>query len=198
MATATMRLGPADTGRAMTLDDFLDAEVEPGYRYELARGVLEVTNVPNDPHGVLVCYFYNALAAYWRDHPGVIYRYGGAGEFQLLMPGMVSGRNPDVAVSLHATPKGPRGRRPAALAVEVVSEGPEARERDYVTKRHEYLAYGLSEYWIVDPEIRRVTILVRDGDIWVERVVEGEQIAESAVLQGFTVRLAELWAVAED
>jgi len=45
MATTTLRIGPADQGRAMTLDEFLDAEEEPGYCYELARGVLEVTEV---------------------------------------------------------------------------------------------------------------------------------------------------------
>ncbi len=43
-------IGPADHGRTMTLEEFLDAEAEEGYRYELARGVLEVTQVPNDLH----------------------------------------------------------------------------------------------------------------------------------------------------
>ena len=51
MATVQTRIGPADQGRRMTLDEFRDAEEEPGYRYELARGVVEVTQVPNDPHG---------------------------------------------------------------------------------------------------------------------------------------------------
>ena len=51
MSTLATRIGPADHGRAMTLEEFRDAEEEPGYRYELARGVLEVTEVPNDPHG---------------------------------------------------------------------------------------------------------------------------------------------------
>ena len=70
MATATLRLGPADHGRAMTLDEYLDADVEEGYRYELARGVLEVTEVPNDPHGVIVCNLYRALAVYHQANPG--------------------------------------------------------------------------------------------------------------------------------
>ena len=52
--TSTMRIGPADHGRLMTLEEFQEAEEEEGYRYELARGVLEVTEVPNDPHGVVV------------------------------------------------------------------------------------------------------------------------------------------------
>jgi Uma2 family endonuclease len=198
MATATLRLGPADHGRSLSLDEYLDADVEPGYRYELARGVLEVTNVPRDSHGEIVCNFYSAIAAYKRAHPGVIYRYGGAGEYQFVVPTMISGRNPDVAVTLKGTPKDSRGRRPASFAVEVVSRGVEAHERDHVTKPQEYLEYGLREYWIVDPFERRVTVLVRDGDAWAERVVAGDQSAESAVLPGFVVPVAELWAGEED
>jgi Uma2 family endonuclease len=194
MATATLRIGPADHGRAMTLEEYLDAEVEPGCRCELARGIIEVTNVPNDPHGEVVYHLYLALGVYDRAHPGLIRRFGGSGEFQFVLPAMVSGWNPDVAVVLQGTPKDDRGRRPASFAVEVVSEGAEARERDYITKRVEYLAYGLREYWIVDPDLRRVAILVRDGDAWIERVVEDDGLAESLVLPGFAVRLSELWA----
>ena len=49
-----LRIGPADNGRVMSLEEFREAEVEEGYRYELARGVLEVSEVPNDPHGKIV------------------------------------------------------------------------------------------------------------------------------------------------
>ena len=49
MSTLATRIGPADHGRAMTLEEFRDAEEEEGYRYELARGVLEVTEVPERP-----------------------------------------------------------------------------------------------------------------------------------------------------
>ena len=57
MATVAppLRIGPADHGRMMTLEEFREAEERDGYCYELARGVLEVTEVPNDPHGVVVC-----------------------------------------------------------------------------------------------------------------------------------------------
>ena len=69
MATSRPGLGPADHGRTMTLEEFRDAEEEPGYRYELARGVLEVTEVPNDPHGQIVCNLYRAIARLRRDPP---------------------------------------------------------------------------------------------------------------------------------
>src|SRR5580693_7550026 len=116
--TSTIRIGPADHGRSMTLEEFREAEVEEGYRYELARGVLEVSEVPNDPHGVIVFRLYCALAAYHQAHPGVIHRFGGGAELQLLVTEMVSGRHPDAAVSLLATPKDDRGRNPASFAVE--------------------------------------------------------------------------------
>jgi len=82
--------------------------------------------------------------------------------------------------------------------MEVVSEGSEAHERDYVTSREEYLAFGIREYWIVDQIARCVTILVRDGDAWVEQqFLEGQQ-AVSTILPGLAIGVSELWAGAED
>ncbi len=195
MATVAtlLRIGPADDGRVMTLEEFMEAEVEEGYRYELGRGVLEVSEVPNDPHGVIVWRLICRIRDYDREHPRVVYRAGGASEFRLWLPAMISGRNPDVAVVLRNTPKDWRGRRPPTLAFEVVSEGSKAHERDYVTKRAEYLAYGLREYWIVDPETKCVTVLIRDGDVWVEQVYRDDQQARSLALPGFIVKVSDLW-----
>jgi Uma2 family endonuclease len=200
MATITtlLRIGPADNGRVMTLEEFMEAEVEEGYRYELARGVLEVSEVPNDPHGVVVWRLISKIRDYDREHPRVVYRAGGGSEFRLWLPILISGRNPDVAVALLNTPKDWRGRRPPSLAFEVVSEGSEAHARDYVTKRAEYLAYGLREYWIVDPRTKCVTVLIRDGDAWVEPVYRDDQQAQSLVLPGFAIGVRELWIDIED
>jgi len=69
MASLATRIGLADHGRTMTLEEFRDAEEEEGYRYELARGVLEVTEVPNDPHGLIVSNLYRAIGRYDVAHP---------------------------------------------------------------------------------------------------------------------------------
>jgi Uma2 family endonuclease len=196
--TTPLRISPADNGRVMSLEEFREAEVEDGYRYELARGVLEVSEVPNDPHGHVVCNLYRAVVRYELENPHIVSRFGGGSEFRLWIPALISGRNPDVAVALRNTPRDERGRRPPSLAFEVVSEGSEARERDYVTKRVEYLAYGLSEYWIVDPERKCVTVLIRDGDAWVEQVYREDQQARSLVLPGFVVSVQDLWVDVED
>jgi Uma2 family endonuclease len=198
MATVStpLRIGPADHGRTITLQEFLEAEEEDGYRYELARGVLEVTEVSNDPHGAVVSNLYVAVARYRLDHPGYIYRYGGGHEFRFWLPGLVSGRNPDLAVVLRYAPKDRRGRRLPALAAEVVSRS--SIYRDYVTKREEYLAYGLLEYWIVNPIERKVTVLTRDGDVWAEQVVRDDQVIPSLVLPGLLTTVNDLWVTIEE
>ena len=104
---------------------------------------------------------------------------------------MITGRNPDLGVVLRGAPKDWRGRTNPALAAEVVSRG--SIVRDYETKREEYLAYGLQEYWIVDPLKRQVTVLTRRGDTWNEAVFRDDQVIASLVLPGFATTVAELW-----
>jgi Uma2 family endonuclease len=158
--------------------------------------VLEVPEVPNDPHGVTVSNLYIGVARYYLDQPGYIYRLGGGNEFSFWLAGMVSGRNPDLAVVLHNAPKDQRGRRIPGLAAEVVSRG--SIHRDYVTKCEEYLAYGLLEYWIVDPIERKFTVLTRSGDVWDEQVVRGEQVIPSLVLPGLLTTVLELWQMIDE
>ncbi len=198
MATVTKRLGLADHGSRMSLEEFEEAEVEEGFRYELAKGVLEVSEVPNDPHGFVVWNLLTAIVLYSRQRARVVLRAGGASEFQLRLPGMSSGRHPDVSVVLTGTPPDRRGRRPPTFVVEVVSPGSEARHRDYVTKREEYLRFGCREYWIVDPEARRVTVLIRDGDTWTETVFVDGQVAAGLALPGFAVPVADLWVLPDE
>ena len=192
MATVATRIGPADHGRKMTMEEFLEAEEEEGYRYELARGVLEVTHVPGPTHGQVVSNLYQIVVLYGQAHPGVILRLGGGSEFRLWLPAMVSGRNPDLAVVLRATPKNPDGDRSPDLVAEVVSKS--SFDRDHRAKREEYLAFGLQEYWIIDFLEKKMTLLARRGDTWVERpVVEGQPIP-SLVLPGLAATVSDLWA----
>jgi Uma2 family endonuclease len=104
---------------------------------------------------------------------------------------MITGRNPDLGVVLRGTPKDWRGRTGPALVTEVVSRG--SVNRDYQSKREEYHAYGLLEYWIVDPLKRQVTVPSRRGDVWHEAVFRGDQVIVSLVLPGFATTVAELW-----
>jgi Uma2 family endonuclease len=76
----------------------------------------------------------------------------------------------------------------ADLVMEIVSGSESDRHRDLVEKRAEYARAGISEYWIVDPEENRITVLTLDGDRYVEHGVfaRGDR-ATSPLLPGFEV-----------
>ena len=57
------------------------------------------------------------------------------------------------------------------LALEIVSPGKDARQRDYEDKRIDYARAGISEYWIVDPLENQVTVLVLQDSIYTEHGV---------------------------
>ena len=95
----------------------------------------------------------------------------------------------------------PNRRRPpkgADLAMEVVSEGEENRHRDLVIKPEEYARAGIKEYWIVDPQERRVTVLTLEGTNY---RVHGEftagMQATSVLLPGFMVDVSAVLAAGD-
>jgi len=199
MATVRTRIGPADHGRKMTLEEFWEAEDQPGYLYELVRGVLEVSEVPGDAHWQIIHNLHESFSDHNRRHPGVILRIGHGSDVRYIIPELETDRHPDVAIAFRDATKDHRGRRRAALAVEVVSPGAVARRRDYEAKREDYLIVGILEYWIVDPMLRQVTVL---GRVEVEGVAgwsedrifrDGDRIV-SGLLPEFAGTVDHLWA----
>ena len=109
-------------------------------------------------------------------------------------------REPDlVYLSRARIPRNPHTQPQGAdLVVEVVSPGQENRERDLVTKPEEYARAGIQEYWIVDPELRSIKVLVLDGETY---RLHGEfqvgQTATSVLLDGFSVDVDRVFAAGE-
>jgi Uma2 family endonuclease len=87
----------------------------------------------------------------------------------------------------------------ADLAMEVVSDDPKDRERDFKTKLADYAEAGIQEYWIVDYERRHVIVhRLHDGGYVIHgEFVPGER-ATSALLAGFAIDVTALFAAAED
>lgn len=193
MATITRRVvGPADHGQRMTLDEFVEAEFQEGWLYELARGAVDVTEVPGFSHGWIVRRIARLFDHYDETHPGLIQYLAGGGECRMRLPGMQSDRHPDQAVYLNPKPPGPRiwTRWVPHIVVEIVSAGGE--NRDYVEKRDEYLRAGVQEYWILDPDTRRLVVHQREGDVWAETVVAPDAVYQTHFLPGLEVRPEDL------
>lgn len=87
----------------------------------------------------------------------------------------------------------------ADLVMEVVSDDPKDRTRDYETKLADYAEAKVAEYWIVDPERQCVIVhrLERDKYLVHGQFSRGQQ-APSVLLEGFEVDVAALFAVTED
>jgi Uma2 family endonuclease len=90
------------------------------------------------------------------------------------------------AGSAHALRIGEPFWEGADLVMEVVRD--DDRRRDLETKRREYAQAGIPEYWIVDPQQARITVLRLEGASY---VIDGEfpqgTRAISHLLPGFTV-----------
>jgi Uma2 family endonuclease len=197
MAQTVTRIGPADHGRRMSLEEFDVAEAREGYLYELSRGVITVSDVPNLRHLAQVDCLRQQLAEYRRENRGRIHSIAGSGECKILVAGLESERHPDVAVYTEPPPEEDVWRAwIPEVVVEVVSPGSE--HRDYVEKREEYLRFGVKEYWIVDAGKGEILVLRRVGGEWKERSVRPPEIYRTKRLPGFGLSCEDIFREANE
>jgi Uma2 family endonuclease len=178
-----------------TEDDYLSLVSGTNWMVEFDHGVVEFLPMPMPRHCRLSRYLTKLL--------DVAVAALGQGEV-LLAPTPVrlwsaKYREPDIFFCrpgrIPDPDESPNG---ADLAIEIVSEGEQQRERDLVTKREEYARAKIDEYWIVDPEQRTITVLCREGIRYGVHgtFVPGQQ-ATSVLLPTFTVDVADLFAAGE-
>ena len=78
------------------------------------------------------------------------------------------------------------------LVVEVLS--PSSSRRDWREKRDLYALHGVREYWIIDPTNRLVWIMqLQDGVLEIDQTCADGDTAESSVIEGFGVEVADLF-----
>ena len=191
MPKTVIKIGPADHGRRMTLQEFGPAEVQEGSNYELGRGVIVVSDIPKPPHFGQLNAIRLQLTAYQLTHPGRIYGVAGGAECKVPLEGFQSERHPDVAVYKTAPPS--RGDEAwetwvPEIVIEIVSPG--SQRRDYEEKPEEYLAFGVREYWIIDAEQGQMTVVRRVGGRMSEKIVRPPQTYRTRLLPGFELDLA--------
>lgn len=81
---------------------------------------------------------------------------------------------------------------PPDLAVEVHS--PSTSQRDKELKRKLYATYGVGEYWLVDPEVRTVEVLVLEEEGYRSTgVYSGAQHFTSATLSGLRLPVSQVF-----
>jgi Uma2 family endonuclease len=152
MATA-LKLGPADHGRRLTVEEFFGGDYDPGYKYELIDGRLEVSPLPNPPENHVEDWILDKLKDYSRARPEVVNFVTNKARVYVAGRDDVSYPEPDVA----AYRDYPRDQRfslrwedvSPILVVEVLD--PDDPQKDLVRNAEVYLAIpSIKEYWVFD------------------------------------------------
>jgi len=208
MASATVRqratkkhrraivVGPEDNGRRMSLADFDKAKVKEGNLYELSRGVIVVSDVPDFPHQLQIQAAHNQFGAHQRLHPESIFLISAGSGCKVLLDDLQSERHPDLSIYLDPPPQAKNvwAEWIAAIVLEIVSKGSE--HRDYVLKREEYLQFGIREYWILDAFKSEMLVLRRHGGAWKEEIVCPPKLYRTPLLAGFKFSCAKVFQAA--
>jgi Uma2 family endonuclease len=155
---------------------------------EYTDGHIEVLPMPTDKHQAISRLLFFALFAF-------VQRLGGTVFYAPLRVQVRTGkfREPDLLVLLDEND--PRRQNAfwlgADLVVEIVS--PDNPERDTEEKPLDYAATGIPEYWIVNPLKSTISVLVLEGDSYVEHgVFHRSQHVTSKLLDGFTLKVDEV------
>ncbi len=177
-----------------TVDNYL--RLDSGLLVEYTDGFIRVLPMPTLLHQWIVRFLFRDLDAFVNGQA--------LGEVLMApLPVELTAskyREPDI-VFIHPTRiKKWKGQPVGAdLAVEVVSEGKENWQRDYVEKREEYAAAAIAEYWIVDPQERQITVLSLSGHKYREHgVFCADDTASSVLLHGFTCKVNEVFAKCDE
>ncbi len=186
------------TTRLITADELL---VMPPYdengkqcRFELIRGELKVMSLAKPLHGVVCARLTMKLGGFVEEHD--------LGETFGAETGFLVERDPDSVLGADAAFIS-HGRLSTAenfekyfpfapdLAVEVLSPGNTRREME--EKIAMYFAAGSRAVWVFDPKKRTAAVYTSPSEVRV--FSEGDAFDGGAVLPGFTLDLAKLFAV---
>ncbi len=161
--------------RKFTFAEYLAYEDDTENRYQLIDGELVALPPESGLNSYIARYLLFSLVSSGLAPLALIAIHDCELQVPVLQPGDAANRFPDLVVlreehweltqkRLTITLEMP----PPRLVVEVVSPGKTSRERDYQRKRAQYEATGIPEYWIVDTQEERVTVLYLEEGRYVE------------------------------
>lgn len=164
------------TKRRMSLEEYLTYDDGTDAHYELVNGELVEMPSESDLNNAIAIIL---IAAFLQVVPASLLRRG----TEIVVSGSrATARVPDVMVLTEEAATALAGASRSIilldmpspqLVVEVVSPGLDNEKRDYRHKRSEYAARKIPEYWIVDPEQKRVTLLTLVEGLYEEAVFRG-------------------------
>ena len=187
-----MKANPARV--KLTYDDFL-LFPDDGKRHELIDGEHYVTPSPNIRHQTILGNLYFLIRTWLEQHPvgrafmaplDVVFTQFDVVEPDLLFVSKI--RAADILTAKHVT---------GAPDIVVEIGSPSTRKRDETIKRRLYERTGVSEYWVIDPDLDVVRVYRnRDGrfDRPVELRADAGDVLTSPHLDGLEMPVGRIFA----
>ena len=173
----------------LTYQDYIALEGDE--RYELMDGELILVAAPSEDHQTVIMELGYRMHAFVREHDlgrviqapyDVLFT-----DTEVVQPDLLFVSKDRYHIRTPANIQGAPD-----LVVEVLS--PSSSRRDWREKRDLYGLHGVREYWIIDPTNRLVWIMqLRDGVLEIDRTCADGDTAESTVIEGFSIEVADLF-----
>ena len=184
---------PSNPGLKLTYDDFVQFP-DDGMRHELIDGEHYVTPSPRLRHQAIVGTLHLIIASWLEGNPiGRVFLSPVdvvMTNVDIVVPDLLyvcNARAASTLTELHV-------RGVPELVVEVASPG--TRKRDDGIKRRLYERQGVTEYWIVDPEVDRIRIYRQEGDVFgraIELSREHGDVLTTSLLPGLELPLTRIF-----
>jgi Uma2 family endonuclease len=175
-------------------EDYLALALSENVLIEFTDGCIEVLSMPTIEHQLILRYLLDMLRAFVEPRNLGIVLFSPLPVRTLVKRKY---REPDLIFNFtenHAR-QGRRYYTSADLVMEVVSDDRQSHERDYNKKREDYAEAGIKEYWIVDPQEQRITVLALEASQYAEHGSFGAgSTAHSRLLEGFKVNVDDVFA----
>jgi Uma2 family endonuclease len=177
-----------ETSTRLTYDDYVSLP-EDGKQYEIIDGELYVNPAPNTKHQLVLGNIYVALREFVKS--------GRLGKVLVAPYDVLLSENdvvqPDLlfVTAAHMTIITSANAHGAPdIAVEIFSPG--TKKRDQTLKLKQYERFGVSEYWMVDPDEESVVVCRRTGHRF--DLLRVSDAITSPLLPGFSLPLSEVFA----
>ena len=175
--------------RRYTYDDIMKFP-DDGYRYEIIEGELHMSPSPFFYHQQIQTRLSTMLYNYVEKHNlGIVLNAP-----MDIVFGMTNIVEPDIIFISNERKEIISNRIIGApdLLVEIISESTEARDR--TTKKTLYEKFGVSEYWIVDPEKETVDQFILKKNKYLHQgTLSGNTTLRSLSVKGFTVKVKKIF-----
>jgi len=178
--------------------NFNEDENVPDYQVELIDGQYYLLKLPSMIHQSLVSEIFGAIFMYIKNNKCDYRCFNGSIGIKVENK-MDNIMDPDIIVcGLDLLKRSKLDRAPDWI-IEVAS--PNTREKDFVIKKELYEEDGVREYWVVNPMSNNTRVYVnnsehvcvsKDNHFDEVRIFEFDEVIESMVLDGFSIRISDL------